>query len=477
MASLMKSLLTKILLALIASAVLALLLNTVLSRVALQKGFVQFLEQQEERQLHNLAPELVAFYQQEGNWNKLKHNPRRWMRLLAQGRPEGFRPPDDAPDEFRTGRFGPPGRGRGKSEERLWRRLFLLDQDRQWVAGAPEGSLDTARMVPVEVEGQTVGYLGFRPANEAMAPEARRFIDFQNRVLLISVLLAVGFAGALGYLLARNLSRPVTRLRDTVEVLTQGRFDARARVESRDEIGDLARHVNRLAQTLEKNEYARRRWTADVAHELRTPLAVLSAELDALKDGIRPFSDSTLASLDEEVRHLTRLVSDLQILALADAGVLNVQLQTVDLAYLTRQVLEAFTGRIEAAGLKLESELPDRLALQGDSQRLRQLLHNLLENSCRYTWRGGTLRLTLEKRGGKAGLLVEDSEPGVDVSDLEQLFDRFYRVDASRARARGGSGLGLALCRTIVEAHGGLITAGTGSFGGLAIRVDLPLNI
>jgi len=473
----MKSLLTKILLALIVSAVLALLINTVLSRVALNKGFVQFLEQQEERQLHNLAPELVDYYRHKGSWDELRNNPRRWMRLLVQGRPEGFRPPDEVPDEFSARR--PPDKGprRGPSAERLWRRLFLLDQHKQWVAGANEVVLETARMLPIKVNGANVGYLGFQPAPEVVSPEARRYIKFQNQVFLISVLLAVLVSSTLAYLLARHLSRPVTRLRDTVEVLTQGHFEARAEVVSEDEIGDLARHVNRLAKTLQQNESARRRWTADVAHELRTPLAVLSAELDAIKDGVREFSGSTLDSLGEEVSHLTRLVTDLQTLALADAGALNVHLEVTDLAGLLRQVLEAFSSRIEASGLRLETDIPPRLEILADPQRMRQLLHNLLENSCRYTWHGGTLRLKLMAEENKAVLLLEDSEPGVEAGDLEQLFDRFYRVDASRARVRGGSGLGLSICRTIVEAHHGEISAQRSSLGGLAIRVVLPQKI
>ena len=473
----MKSLLTKILFALIASAVLAVLLNTVLTRVALNQGFVRFLEQQEERQLHNLAPEVLEYYQREGSWEALRDHPRRWMRLLAEGRPEGFRPPDEAPEEF--SRRPPPDKSHrhGGSEGRLWRRLFLLDQEKQWVAGVRDPDLEKAHVLPIESEGVVVAYLGFQPAPEVASPEARRYIAFQNQVFVVSVLLAILVSAALGYFLARHLSRPVSRVRETVQVLTQGKFDARAEVNSRDEIGDLARHVNRLARTLEKNESARRRWTADVAHELRTPLAVLSAELDALRDGVRGFSDHTLDSLGEEVDHLKKLVADLQTLALADAGALNVRLEPTDLAALLRGVLESFASRFEAAGLVVESDMPDALEIPADPQRLRQLAHNLLENSCRYTRQGGTVRISLAAEEQQAVLLLEDSEPGVDAGDLDRLFDRFYRVDASRARAGGGSGLGLSICRTIVEAHQGEISAQASSLGGLRIRVALPLDV
>jgi two-component system sensor histidine kinase BaeS len=473
----MKSLFTRILLALTASTVLALLSITLFSQWTLQRGFVQFLAQQEERQLQNLLPELARFYQLQGGWEKLAGDPRRWMRLLARARPEGVRPPDEAPAEFLHRPPGRPARLAEPDARHLWRRLFLLDQDGQWIAGAGPGDRAAARLAKVEVDGRTVGWVGFRPAAQVTAPEAHHFLEYQGRALLWSLLVALLLATALGYLLARSLSRPVVRLRNTVQELTRGQYAARVAVGSDDEIGQLARHVNRLAETLEKNETARRRWTADVAHELRTPLAVLQGEIDAVRDGVRPYSAAAMASLHEEVAHLVKLVDDLQTLALADAGALNMQMQGTDFAELVRQVLDSFVERLAAAGLNLESHLPQRLELLADAQRLRQLLHNLLENACRYTASPGTVRVTLGRQAGCAVLQVEDSAPGVEAVHLQRLFERFYRVESSRGRAQGGSGLGLAVCRNIVEAHGGEISAADSAMGGLLVMVKLPLEV
>jgi two-component system sensor histidine kinase BaeS len=477
----MKSLLSKILFALIGSTVLALVLVTLLSRAALQRGFVQFLEQQEENQLHNLVPELAGLYRRKGNWDELVNDPRLWMRLLMQTRPEGVRPPDEVPPEFMRRPHRPGARITEqeavlRDARYLWRRIFLLDENRDWVAGGPVAATGTKKLVAIEVGGKTVGWVGFRAAEAVVAPEARRFLDYQGRALLLSLLIALILVSVLGYLLARNLSRPVTRLRDTVHELTSGRFSARAKVESSDEIGELARYVNRLAETLEKNETSRRRWTADIAHELRTPLAVLQGELDAVKDGMRPFTAATVVSLQEEVAHLSELVADLQTLALADAGALNIRLQNVDLASLLRQVMEGFAARLSAAGLRLDADLPPRLELPADPQRLRQLLQNLLENSCRYTHAGGKVQIRLTKEKQDAVLEIADSAPGVDGAHWPHLFDRFYRVEPSRGRAGGGSGLGLAICRNIIEAHGGEISAGGSPLGGLAIHIRLPLK-
>lgn len=473
----MKSLLTKILLALIASTLLALLLTTLFSRVALQRGFVQFLEQQEKHQLESLVPELVDLYQRAGSWDRLAGDPRQWMRLLVKTRPEGIRPPDEAPPEFRRHAHALPPHLAERETRQLWRRLFLLDERGEWLAGARDADRDEARLAAIVVEGKTAGWVGFKAAEAVIAPEARRFLEYQHRALLLSLLIALALATALGYLLARSLSRPVSRLRDTVQELTRGQFSARAKVESKDEIGALARHVNRLAETLEKNETARRRWTADIAHELRTPLAVLQGEIDAVKDGVRPYTSATMASLQEEVAHLAGLVEDLQTLALADAGALNIRLQKTDFSKLLRQVLAAFDERIREATLQLEISLPEHLAILADPQRLRQLLHNLLENACRYTNAGGKVRVTLAKEAGFALLGVDDSAPGVEAAQLQQLFDRFYRAEPSRGRARGGSGLGLAICRNIVEAHGGEIGAAESPLGGLSVQVKLPLEV
>jgi two-component system sensor histidine kinase BaeS len=180
-----------------------------------------------------------------------------------------------------------------------------------------------------------------------------------------------------------------------------------------------------------------------------------------------------LASLAEEVNHLAALVDDLQALALADAGALNVVKEPLDLTALVEQVAESFRHRLAERGVTLEPLLAQGVTVTADAQRLRQLLHNLLENSVRYVEDDGRVRLTL--RGGRgAVLMLEDSGPGVDDAQLPQLFDRFFRVEGSRSRATGGAGLGLAICRNIVDAHGGAITAAHSGLGGLAIRIDLP---
>jgi two-component system sensor histidine kinase BaeS len=221
----------------------------------------------------------------------------------------------------------------------------------------------------------------------------------------------------------------------------------------------------------------RREYMADISHELRTPLAVLRGELEAMEDGIHPVTPEALRALQAEVGALTQLVADLHELALADVGALTHQKEDLDLTDFLARDAEAWRARCEGAGLTLTLRLPAQpLCLSADPARLRQLLHNLLDNALRYTAAGGELHLTLASGDGCAEIAVEDSPPGVPDELLPRLFERFFRVERSRGRAGGGSGLGLAICQSIAQAHGGSIEARHSPLGGLGIHIRLPLS-
>src|SRR6185503_18883580 len=260
---------------------------------------------------------------------------------------------------------------------------------------------------------------------------------------------AVVLAAALAYFLARIFIRPVKRIAEATHRLAAGAYDTRVAVASRDELGRLGGDFNRLAETLERNEALRRRFMADVSHELRTPLAVLSAELEALEDGVRPLSNDSLASLRAEVAALSKLVDDLNQLALADVGALAYRKETLDVAPLVQQAVESYRDRVAERGLRLETELDGGGRVFADADRLQQMFRNLLENAARYTDPGGKVRVSLRNGGGRVAIDVEDTAPGVPADALPHLFERFYRVDASRSRAHGGAGLGLSICRSI----------------------------
>lgn len=481
----MKTLFSRILLAQVFAVVLALLVVTVITRASLNKGFKAFLERQEAAVLQNVAPLLVEFYETSGSWDYLEQNPANWQRVWRLTRGAGAGPPGNAGP--RQGRGRPDDRPSRESDlepQLRWMRspdrgaalrdrLFLLGASRQRIAGAEVESLDGITLEALKVDGHTVGWIGFAPMGNVLPPDARRFLQNELKIMAWSLSIALLVAAALAWILARTVSRPVRELGSTVRKLSDGDYAVRTANSSRDEIGTLADRVNQLAETLEKNRTARQRWIADVAHELRTPVAVLKGEIEAVADGVREVDERMLASLTEEINHLAGLVSDLQALALADAGALNIIKQPTDLSALAEQAADSYRHRLGERGIRFELEAGDGLEAVVDPQRIRQLLHNMLENSHRYVDSGGRVRLKLEKADG-ISLLLEDSGPGVSDEQLEHLFDRFYRAEGSRSRATGGTGLGLSICKNIVEAHGGRIEAGHSRLGGLVLRVDLP---
>ena len=483
----MKGLLTKILAAQVLSVLLALLVMVITVRVSVHRGFIDFLERQEAVVLADLAPVLAEIHQAQGGWDFLHDRPMQWQAILrrnpsaaGEGGPAGPRFGGRGPQPP-VGR--PPGPFAAEQQLRWLRtldrlqlrdRLFLLDGERAWVAGARGVDLEGRTLAPVEAQGEAVGWVGFAPIGRVVPPEVSRFLGGQLRTLGLSLVLALALAAGLGLVLARHLSRPVRELEGTVRALAQGNFDQRSEVTSGDEIGGLALGINRLAETLDRNRSSRQRWMADIAHELRTPVAILKGEIEALTDGVRTADDRAMVSLREEIEQLSVLVDDLQTLALADAGALNLRREPVELDSLVRQVADSFRGRLAKRGIAVDLDLPEPISLMADAQRLRQLLQNLLENIIRYVESGGRVRIALGRQGGDVQLTVEDSGPGVGDAQLALLFERLYRVERGRSRAGGGSGLGLAICKNIVEAHGGEIRADRSPLGGLAILVRVP---
>lgn len=474
----MKTLFSRILIAQVVTVVFALAVITVITRYSLDQGFKNFLERQEAAVLKNVAPVLVATYQRQGSWEFLRERPENWQRIWrnARGGPGAGRPSE------------PPPAAQDRDEEPLLRwmrppdrallrdRLFLLGTDRQRIAGPAVHEPEQWTLEPLELDGEVIGWIGFAPLGQALPPDAERFLSRQLRLTAFALLATLLVAAFLAYLLARKVSRPVRELGGTIRKLSDGDYEARTPAGVHDEVGRLAAHVNRLAETLEKNRSARRRWMADIAHELRTPVAVLKGEVEALTDGVREADERMSASLAEEIEHLALLVDDLQALALADAGALDLRSERIDLAALVQQTAEAFEQRFASREISFRFDTVPGVHVAGDPHRLRQLLHNLLENCYRYVDQGGRVSLTLNA-SDRAEIVIDDSGPGVSDTQLERLFERFYRVEESRSRVTGGTGLGLSICRTIAEAHGGEIRAAHSASGGLRITVRLPLEV
>lgn len=471
-----------------AVAVLAVL---VAQQFAFRQGFVDYLNTLEAQRAQQIHDRLVAYYRDDPEWWSMRADPRRWaevsgvplpQRLLRPGGGEGndaFPPrrldrPPHARDELPANANAANRPPRGGAE--LGARLQLFDARGERVAGAPQVPPD-ARLTrwPIVVDGATVGELRLAAVAAPAAELDQEFARSQSRrgVWTAALLLPLALVAAYGF--ARWALRPLSDFAQGFHALAGGRYDARIDATRRDEFGALASDFNRLAEALARQRDSQREYIADVAHELRTPIGILHGELHALEDGVRPLDRVAIESLSGEVSRLTRLVEDLHLLAQSDIGALNYRMARIDLAELVRELQASWSATCERAGLVLQVDAGSGPAwISGDRERLQQMLGNLLANSLRYTDAPGRIALQLRRSGRDWQLGIEDSAPGVPATALPRLFERLYRVDASRARAHGGAGLGLAIAQRIVAAHGGRIGASTSALGGLAVTVDLP---
>jgi len=284
-------------------------------------------------------------------------------------------------------------------------------------------------------------------------------------------------AAVVGIATANLITGRLRRLTDAVERWDLKDLSRRVPVEGADEVALLARSLNRMAGRLEAEERVRREFFADAAHELRHPIAVLQARLEALQDGIAPLDMEQVMGLQDLTLALGRLVGDLRDLSLADVGQLTLSEESVDLGELVRDLAETMEPVAQARGIVLVATPPPvELAVRADRGRLRQVFVNLLANAIHYTPSGGQVAIGAWREGEKALVAVRDTGQGITPDDLDHVFDRFYRTDRSRSRETGGSGLGLAIARSIVEMHGGMISAqserGQGSTFTVALRAE-----
>ncbi|MDO3378503.1 ATP-binding protein [Geoalkalibacter halelectricus] len=465
----------RVFLAMLAATATVVLCMWLIVQWSINRGFLRYVNTLEQQRLENLATDLEQAYAEHGGWAFLGADPLIWVRLRVRT------PPGEAVDPARLERFE-RWRARETQDSRndqrhqpFERRVLLLDGDRRPLLAAPEPAA-AVDLRPLRQAGHPIGYLGLVPRQTTFDTYQVQFVRQQELALALIAGATLLISALIALPLAQRLVRPLKTLAAATHRLSAGAYETRVPVAGDDELGQLARDFNTLALTLEKNEEARRQWVADISHELRTPLAVLRGEIEALQDGVRPDGPEALRSLHAEVLHLNRLVDDLYQLALSDLGALSYRKERLDLAAELKDAVELFRPAFAAKDLILAAHIPAAPAnILADAERLRQLFNNLLDNSLKYTEPGGRLELRLETQGDAALIHIQDTAPGVPAADLERLFDRLYRVEASRRRSSGGAGLGLAICRNIVEAHEGSIHAAPAPLGGLAIHIRLPL--
>ena len=443
----------------------ALLAVSVLANQATAREVRGFLFRGEMTDSDAMAGVLADYYRDNGSWegvNPLLAEPSPWRRMMrAMGLRGG--PASDQMTEMM---------GRTSAE------ISLSDIEGRVIAGGlPRGlvlsSADLSGGTPIQVGEQIVGFLVVSHPSEATLAES--LIGRLTRGLWLVAGLTALAAVVAGGMVVSGLLRPVRELTEASRALAGGDLSRRVAVRSQDEVGELSTAFNQMAENLQRAEQLRRDMTADVAHELRNPLAVLQANVEALADGVYPPSADNFAPVLDQARLLNRLVEDLRTLALADGGQLRLDRVACQLLPLVRRVVDGYSQQADEAGVTLRLEGESAMALV-DPMRVEQVLGNLLSNAIRHTGRGHEVRVRLghEAAPDRVVVAVADQGEGISAEALPRVFDRFYRADAARARAGGGTGLGLAIARRLVELQEGEIRVANRPEGGAEVTISFP---
>lgn len=478
-------------LTLLAASAVLILAMLLISNWNFSRGFLSYVNQAAIERMEPFSVRLEAAYVRNGeNWNWL--NEKTFSDVLGRtfrrdGR--GNQQQDgnnqrnknnaksDSTNNKRQDRQPKPSRTLGFKMPRL----VVADENRDLVFGRLPVNSDV-QWQDLSHNEQVIGYLGIPRITRIDRQFDLAFANQQKMTLLWTALAMIALSALLSIPLAARLVRPLLDVNTAVQDISGGNYSHRVGMKRKDEIGELARNIDHLGRTLESNQQARQRWIAEISHELRTPLAVLRAELEAVQDGVRKPDEASIDSLHNEVLQLNRLVDDLHTLSMSDVGSLNYKMEPIDLRDLVHghiaSIQPQFTENDIALSFICEHETA---SAHGDRQRLEQLLANLAQNSLRYTKEGGKAVVKLDRQRSTTSsadawvLEWSDSTPGPSDETLSRLFEPLYRAEESRNRQTGGAGLGLAICKRIVEAHDGTIDAHHSDLGGLEIVIRLPI--
>ena len=484
----MRSIRTKLTLIIIATSVLAVALVGVSARWITHRQFNTFRLEQTRNAFIDAA---TTYYQDHGSWAGAEAALQREVyRILGVPGGDHART-DGAPPDVGATTPGPgapaPGTplfgGDNAASDRFERRNpFALANpqgvtvigNHRWHLGATIPPRVLARGTPVTLDGRRIGTVTYDAPPELLALE-RIYLHKTGQAIFYAAIAAAALALVIGIFATRLLTRPIRDLTGAIRKMRGGALEQSVPIRSQDELGEMARAFNDMSSDVARGQRLREQMTADIAHDLRTPLSVLTGYLEGIREGVLEADAGTVDTMYGEALQLQNLVEDLRTLSMADAGRLRLQRETVSAADLLHASRQAFLPLAEQVGVALELaiESPAPL-LEVDPHRIRQVLANLIGNALQHTAAGGHVRLGAQREGASVVLSVADDGAGIPADALPHIFERFYRVDASRSEGGSGSGLGLPIARSLVEAHGGTITAASEPGRGSTITVRLP---
>jgi two-component system, OmpR family, sensor histidine kinase BaeS len=461
----------KLALLLISITTLTVVIGIGLSQYSFKSGFIDYLHQQEQRRLDILANTLLSAYKENGSWEFIRANNRLWFFYLRprhgrfmQGR--GAMHMNNRQPLRNAGSFG---------FNRKFPPLALLDVNKELIVGL-QPPQKKAQYLPIKINDQIIAYLISERFSRITDRLDKMFASKLNDAFLINTLVSFILSVMVALLVSFYFRKRIKSLTQIAKNLTSGQYQHRLEVKQKDELGQLGLDFNILAETLQKNQQSQQQWIADISHELRTPVAILKGELEALDDGIRPLDKSAIKSLKFDVERLRKLIDDLYQLSIADMGALKYIKDDFIFNDLIGEIEDGFAARFDKQNLSfhIDNHLSGQLLFNGDKQRLYQLLSNLLENSLRYTDADGKVVLSCHTDNNDIIIKVEDSAPGISAEKISHIFNRLYRLENSRNRSNGGAGLGLAIAKQIIIAHQGDISAQSSKLGGILLTCRLP---
>jgi signal transduction histidine kinase len=451
----MRSITTKLILGFLSIGIVIVAIIFAIVRWNTQSEFIRFLSQQSQS---DIATQLTNYHLTNGSWDGVE---------------QIFTPPPQP---------GPVnGFGNGPSR---YHPFTLADQSGKVIAS--NGRYKSGDQIPIEElevgvplkeDGQVIGILvPVRVPFEGNQRELE-FINRTNLTLLYSALIGTVIALLLGIFLSRTLTRPIRELTIATHAISEGDLTQQVPIRSKDELGELGKAFNKMSTELSRSVNARKQMTADIAHELRTPLSLILGHAEAVHDGVLPPTKENFEIIREEAERLEHLVDDLRTLSLADAGELSITTQSTEAGQLLQEVSSLYRIRAKKKNIKLDLDVASPLpALEVDPGRMTQVITNILDNALRHTPENGRISLSAKKIKDQVELAIQDSGPGLSPEDISRIFERFYRADAARQREDGGSGLGLAIAKSIVMAHNGQLSAESETGKGLKIKIALPIS-
>jgi len=449
---------------------LSILLSHIIAGISIgyfgKKNFHDYLEKTKVKELTAMAHNIGEYYEKNGGLDKLINSKEPMhIAFMTSDNPLG--------KDIKT-----TDAVEGTPELPKKHEVFaLFDKDMRYLAGG-DYSPEDMHIFPVEANGQTVAHFGALRFNK-LPPNsfAEKFLQSQFTLLVITTAIVLVVVTLAALWLTRNMLAPLEKLNDATKKVAGRDFDVEIDINSGDELADLACNFQKMITTLKEYEQKQTRWISDISHELRTPLSVILGSIEAIQDGVRKPDHDTLDSVYKNTVRMKRLVNELHDISLAESGVMLLQKVRMNIVNEISSLLDFYEVRLSEYNFKIDFEFSStEITVMADLMRINQVFINIIENTIKYAKQPGELFVRCLVEGENLLVSFEDTGPGVEEEHLPYLFDRLYRVDTSRSSATGGSGLGLSICKFIIENHGGTITSHKGEKGGLRLEIRLPLE-